>query len=96
MQCVDLWRFPYPRFSLQNTEVRKKNPNKYGYDVYEEQFNEFGEQINRNILGKYDEEIDGAKSNTFSIGENLEDERAQKRRLLEVKLCDSLVDFLKF
>ncbi len=71
-------------FILQNTEIQKKNPNKYGYDVYEEQFNEFGEQINRNILGKYDEEIDGIKATTFSIGENLQDERDRKRRLLEV------------
>ncbi|KAJ6628254.1 U4/U6.U5 tri-snRNP-associated protein 1 [Pseudolycoriella hygida] len=69
----------------KNTEVKKKNPNQYGYDVYEEQYDEFGEQIHRNILGKYDEEIDGIKPNSFSIGETLEDERAQKRRLLEIK-----------
>lgn len=70
--------------TFQNTEVKKKNPNKYGYDVYEEQFNEFGEQINRNVLGKYDEEIDGIQASTFSIGENLNEVRDRKRRLLEV------------
>ncbi|XP_037033682.1 U4/U6.U5 tri-snRNP-associated protein 1 [Bradysia coprophila] len=69
----------------KNTEVKKKNPNKYGYDVYEEQFDQFGEQINRNVLGKYDEEIDGVQSSSFSIGENLADVQAQKRRLLEIK-----------
>lgn len=71
---------------FQNTEIRKKNPNKYGYDVYEEQFDEFGVQVDRNILGKYDEEIDGTKRSTFSIGENLGEERDRKRRLLEVSL----------
>lgn len=74
-------------FTFQNTEVKKKNPNRYGYDVYEEQFDEFGEQIDRNVLGKYDEEIDGVKSSTFSIGENLEDVMTQKRRLLAVSSC---------
>lgn len=64
--------------------MKKKNPHAYGYDVYEEQFDEFGEQINRNVLGKYDEEIDGIKSSSFSIGQNISDERDQKRRLLEV------------
>lgn len=72
------------RFIFQNTEVKKKNPNRYGYDVYEEQFDEFGEQINRNVLGKYDEEIDGVQSSSFSIGTNLSDVRDQKRRLMEV------------
>lgn len=71
-------------YSFQNAEIKKKNPNKYGYDVYEEQFNEFGEQIDRNVLGKYDEEIDGVQAKTFSIGENLAEVRDQKRRLLEV------------
>lgn len=54
--------------------------------MYEEQFDEFGDHINRNILGKYDEEIDGAKSSAFSIGENIAEIRDQKRRLLEVIL----------
>lgn len=82
------------QFTFQNTEVKKKNPNKYGYDVYEEQFNEFGEQIDRNVLGKYDEEIDGVKASTFSIGENLADVMTQKRRLLEVSSCDVLLGFV--
>lgn len=70
----------------KNVENKKQNTNHYGYNVYEEQFDEFGQPINRNILGKYDEEIDGSKTNNFVIGENLEAERNQKRKLLEVRI----------
>lgn len=66
--------------------MQKKKPNSYGYDVYEEQFDEFGIQTNRNVLGKYDEEIDGTKGSAFSIGENMAEERDKKRRLLEVSV----------
>lgn len=71
----------------KNTENRKMNPNSYGYDVYEDQFDHFGNPIERNVLGKYDEDIDGgaAVRKHFTIGENLEDERDRQRRLLEVK-----------
>lgn len=54
--------------------------------MYEEQFDQFGDPINRNVLGKYDEEIDGVQSSSFSIGDNFADAQAQKRRLLEVSL----------
>lgn len=71
----------------KNTENRKLNPNSYGYDVYAEQFDHFGNPIERDILSKYDEDIDGgaAVRRNFTIGENLEDERDRQRRLLEVK-----------
>lgn len=69
----------------KNVENKKQNPQTYGYDVFEEQFDEFGEPINRNILTKYDEEIDGLKKSEFKIGETFEDELYRKRRLLEIK-----------
>lgn len=71
----------------KNTENRKLNPNSYGYDVYAEQFDHFGNPIERDVLSKYDEDIDGgaAVRRNFTIGENLEDERDRQRRLLEVK-----------
>lgn len=72
----------------KNVVNRKANPNHYGYDVYEEQFDHFGNPIERNILSKYDEDLDDADENrkkTFTIGESLEDERDRQRRLLEIK-----------
>lgn len=71
----------------KNTENRKLNPNSYGYDVYAEQFDHFGNPIERDVLSKYDEDIDGGASTrrNFTIGENLENERDRQRRLLEVK-----------
>lgn len=40
-------------------------------------------------MGKYDEEIDGTKTSNFTIGEDLDEQRSQKRKLLEVS--DTLV-----
>lgn len=70
----------------RNIDNKKLNPNHYGYDVYEEEVDEFGQPIGRNILGKYDEEIEGGagKKKTFKIGDNVEEERAHKFRLLQV------------
>lgn len=69
----------------KNIENKKLNPNQYGYNVYDEEVDEFGNPIDRGILGKYDEEIDGKKKKkTFTIGQNVEEEIAQKRRLQEV------------
>lgn len=71
----------------RNVENKKKNPLAYGYNVYEEQYDELGNPIERNILEKYDEDIDGnkLKSKNFIIGENVEEERMHRRRLLEIK-----------
>lgn len=71
----------------KNIENKKLNPNSYGYNVYDEQVDEFGNPIERDILSKYDEDIDGKKSKkkkTFTIGQNVEQEIAQKKRLQEV------------
>lgn len=71
----------------KNIDNKKLNPNQFGYNVYDEEVDEFGTPINRNILSKYDEEIDGkhSKKKRFTIGQNVEEEIAQKRRLQEVK-----------
>lgn len=70
----------------KNVDNKKLDPNHYGYNVYQEEVDEFGTPIDRGVLAKYDEEIDGKrkKKKTFSIGQNVEEEIAQKRRLQEV------------
>ncbi|XP_067623930.1 U4/U6.U5 tri-snRNP-associated protein 1 [Eurosta solidaginis] len=70
----------------KNVENKKQNPLSYGYNVYEEQYDEFGNPIDRGILEKYDEDIDGnRKKKEFVIGDNLEEEREHRRKLLEIK-----------
>lgn len=69
----------------KNVENRKQKPNAYGYDVYEETVDEFGNPIERSILNKYDDEIEGGKKKSFTIGENIDEERAHQRKLLEIK-----------
>lgn len=71
----------------KNVENKKKNPLAYGYNVYEEQYDELGNPIERNILEKYDEDLDGNKLKTknFVIGENIDEEREHRRKLLEIK-----------
>lgn len=69
----------------KNVEVRKQNPLHYGYDVYEEQYNQFGNFIGRDVLGKYDDEIDGGKTKTFTLGESRELILQQQRKAMEIK-----------
>ncbi|XP_073821050.1 U4/U6.U5 tri-snRNP-associated protein 1 [Musca autumnalis] len=71
----------------KNVATKKQNPLSYGYNVYEEQYDELGNPIERGILEKYDEDLDGnkKKTKTFVIGENLEKEREHQRRVLEIK-----------
>lgn len=69
----------------KNVEIRKKNPLHYGYDVYEEQYDEFGNFIDRAVLGKYDDDIEGNKSTTFTLGESKELMQANQRRAMEIK-----------
>lgn len=71
----------------RNVENKKKNPLAYGYNVYEEQYDELGNPIERNILEKYDEDLDGHKMKTkaFLIGENLDEERQHRSKLMEIK-----------
>lgn len=70
----------------KSNENKKQKPNHYGYNVYQDEVDEFGNPIERNVLSKYDDEIDGAaKKSSFTIGENVEQEREHRRRLLEIK-----------
>lgn len=70
----------------KSNENKKLKPNHYGYDVYQDEVDQFGNPIDRNVLSKYDDEIDGAtKKASFKIGENIEEEREHRRRLLEIK-----------
>lgn len=69
----------------KNVENKKLNPHSYGYDVYEEQYDEFGYPIERDILGKYNDEIGKKTKKNFTIGESLVEEIEHKRKLLEIK-----------
>ncbi|XP_075154055.1 U4/U6.U5 tri-snRNP-associated protein 1 [Haematobia irritans] len=71
----------------KNVANKKQNPLSYGYNVYEEQYDELGNPIERGVLEKYDEDLDGNKKKTrnFVIGENIEEEREHRRKLLEIK-----------
>lgn len=69
----------------KNVENKKLHPQSYGYDVYEEQYDEFGNPIERDILGKYNDEIGKKTKKNFTIGDSLVEEIEQKRKLLEIK-----------
>ncbi|KFB41479.1 hypothetical protein ZHAS_00009071 [Anopheles sinensis] len=70
----------------RSVENRKANPQHYGYDVYcQDEVDEFGQPKQREILGKYNEEIEGHRKRSFVIGTNAEQEAREKRRLLEIK-----------
>ncbi|XP_053672828.1 U4/U6.U5 tri-snRNP-associated protein 1 [Anopheles nili] len=70
----------------RNVEARKANPQHYGYDVYcQDDVDEFGMPKEREVLGKYNEEIEGQRKSSFVIGSNAEHEAQEKRRLLEIK-----------
>ncbi|XP_050076843.1 U4/U6.U5 tri-snRNP-associated protein 1 [Anopheles maculipalpis] len=70
----------------RNVENRKANPQHYGYDVYcQDDVDEFGMPKQREVLGKYNEEIEGQRKSSFVIGSNAEQEAQEKRRLLEIK-----------
>ncbi|XP_055636492.1 U4/U6.U5 tri-snRNP-associated protein 1 [Toxorhynchites rutilus septentrionalis] len=70
----------------KNTENRKLNPNHYGYDVYsQDDVDEFGMPKQREVLGKYNDEIGSAEKSSFTIGSNAEHEAREKRRQLEIK-----------
>ena len=68
----------------KNVEVRKQNPLSYGYDVYEECYDEFGNYIERSVLGKYDD-VDGTKVTSFTLGESRGLILEQQRKAMEIK-----------
>lgn len=70
----------------KNVENKKQNPNQYGYNVYDEQVDEFGRPIAKSILSKYDDEIgDTSNKEFFVIGQNVAEERQHQRQLMEIK-----------
>lgn len=70
----------------KNVVNKKLNPQHYGYDVYEDQYDEFGNFIDRGVLAKYDDDIDeSVKKSSFVIGESKELIRQQQRKAMEVK-----------
>ncbi|XP_021701917.1 U4/U6.U5 tri-snRNP-associated protein 1 [Aedes aegypti] len=70
----------------KNVKNRKQNPNSYGYDVYsQDDVDEFGMPKERDILGKYNEEIGGQKKSSFTIGSNAEYEAFEKRKQMEIR-----------
>nr|XP_019547252.2 U4/U6.U5 tri-snRNP-associated protein 1 isoform X1 [Aedes albopictus] len=70
----------------KNVENRKQNPNSYGYDVYsQDDVDEFGMPKERDVLGKYNEEIGGQKKSSFTIGSNAEHEAFEKRKQMEIR-----------
>lgn len=68
----------------KNVDNKKLNPNHYGYNVYEEQVDEFGDPIQRDVLSKYDDEIGGSMRSSFVLGSSVEIEIAQRKKLQEV------------
>ena len=70
----------------KNIENKKQNPQTYGYDVYEDTFDAFGNAIDRGVLRKYDEEIETAgKSSGFTIGDSGRLQYEQQRKMAEIK-----------
>uniref|UniRef100_A0A7G3B1I9 Putative u4/u6.u5 snrnp associated protein n=1 Tax=Lutzomyia longipalpis TaxID=7200 RepID=A0A7G3B1I9_LUTLO len=69
----------------KNVENKKLKPQNYGYDCYSEEMDEMGQLVSRPILKKYDDEIDGGKKKSFTLGNNLQEEQEHKRKLLEIK-----------
>jgi U4/U6.U5 tri-snRNP-associated protein 1 len=65
----------------KNIEKKKLKPSLHGYDVYREE-DEFEDRPS--ILSKYDEEIQGEKTSSFALGEELS-EAAKHRNLQAVR-----------
>lgn len=65
----------------KNIEKKKQKPNLHGYDVYREG-DEFEDRPT--VLSKYDEEIEGEKVSSFTLGEEVS-EAAQRKKLQGVR-----------
>jgi U4/U6.U5 tri-snRNP-associated protein 1 len=64
-------------FSFQNIEKKKLKPNLHGYDVYKD--DEFEDKPS--VLSKYDAEIQGEKTSSFALGEEMSE--AMRHRNLQ-------------
>jgi U4/U6.U5 tri-snRNP-associated protein 1 len=74
-------RFVSLCFSFQNIEKKKLKPDLHGYDVYKED-DEFEDKPS--VLSKYDAEIQGEKTSSFALGEEMS-EAARRQNLQAVR-----------
>ncbi|CAB3375524.1 Hypothetical predicted protein [Cloeon dipterum] len=87
--------------NLKDDEKYKKNnerkkQNKTGYSAYDdEQVDKFG-NIEKSLLGKYDEEIDGEKRQSFVIGTESDEleRREYERKIIQAKLQKKTLETL--
>ncbi|XP_050500074.1 U4/U6.U5 tri-snRNP-associated protein 1 isoform X2 [Diabrotica virgifera virgifera] len=77
----------------KNIENKKK---KSVYNPYEDsEFDEFGNYKEKSLLSKYDEEIDGAKKDTFKIGyDNAVERKLQAVQSVKAKLAQKKLESL--
>lgn len=75
----------------KNVIVKSKKP---GYDAYDETVDEYGMPVKK-MLEKYDEEIDGEKRESFSIGcVDPKEIRARKTAMVKEKLANKKLESL--
>lgn len=80
-RCVSVW-FLSLFFSFQNIEKKKLKTNVHGYDVHKED-DELEDKPS--VLSKYDAEIEGEKTSSFALGEEMS-EAARRQNLQVVRL----------
>ncbi|KAK7866845.1 hypothetical protein R5R35_006019 [Gryllus longicercus] len=82
--------------SEKNVSNKKLKANLFGYNVYEDNdVDEFGNVKKKEILSKYDDEIEGAKVKSFALGDDVIAEREHRtmqavREKLSKKRIESL------
>ncbi|XP_037931375.1 uncharacterized protein LOC119666164 [Teleopsis dalmanni] len=71
----------------KNVHNKKLNPINDGYDVYEEQYDQFSYSTDRNMLEKSDKDFDGKKGKikNFVIDEKLVHEQGHRKKLVDIK-----------
>ncbi|XP_044754550.1 U4/U6.U5 tri-snRNP-associated protein 1 [Coccinella septempunctata] len=66
----------------KNLENRKKSS---VYNKFEEEFDQFGNPIEKSVLSKYDEEIHGEKKETFTLGSDISFEARKQQAISEAE-----------
>ncbi|XP_005100515.1 U4/U6.U5 tri-snRNP-associated protein 1 [Aplysia californica] len=67
----------------KNVDNKKKKPDYKPYD--EPQYDEYGMMKPSNMLEKYDEEIDGAKKESFTLGSRGHYDASEEKRMAEIR-----------
>ncbi|XP_059161083.1 U4/U6.U5 tri-snRNP-associated protein 1-like [Physella acuta] len=67
----------------KNTENKKQKPDYKPYD--EPEYDEYGMLKPNNLLAKYDEEIEGAKKDSFTLGSGGHYDAAHEKRMAEIR-----------